>query len=251
MLIYGPQPEAEYVPVLGGLTEEEKGLFESRLRALVPALRFLTEADEDGHPAIRRFLLKLHREDRVRATAAVHEVMERIRPPLSRIEAPDQDIAALVRQFARAHEADDRPAARLMRGYPCREIEYLLTRLLERAKVAWAVDLWLDGVSAQECTFVPPLGLDVRGHVDVVGPSGFMKREPLEAELRASKDSPALEWFNARFGDRTRLAAEGVIRADAGYNHPSEVGAYRVRIGSSVTRHAGQLVEWAFEFTKS
>lgn len=247
MLIYAPQPDEEFAPVIGGFSDAQFALLENRLRSLKPAIRYQKELEQGIHPAAPQFTLKLHREDRDRAIAIVHEIMESIRSQLSRREAEDLEIAALVRQFTRAWHADDRIAADLMQCYLCREIQYFLERLLLRAKIEWAVNLWLDGISFQEVKVVREFELEVLGYV-YIGTN--QTREPFEASLVASTSDSALERFSARFGDHSRLLSAAVIRRDVCEAYSIAKSTYHVRVGSTVPRENGQLVEWAFEFVK-
>jgi hypothetical protein len=214
---------------------------------VVPSVRLLREQDEVSHPAVVRFTLKIHREDRERALGVVHDVLERICPSRPRLTRDDRDIAALVRQFARAVQASDRIAAQLMEAFLCRDIQYLLERLLVRAKIDWAVKLWFDGLHGQDVKLVGPFEVEILGYIWI---GDNQTQEPFEARLRASESGPGLEWFCARFGDCTRLIAEGVIRRDVAEDYPVEESTYKVRVGATVPRKDGQLVEWAFEFTK-
>ena len=245
MLIYAPQPDAEFAPIIGGLSAELFDLLESRLRSVMPAIRYLKEQEEGTHPAVPQFTLMLHREDRDRAMKVVHEAMARVPPHQFVLEREDRELAALVRQLTRAWQADDSFAVNLMRSYLCQNIQYLLGRLLLRAEIELAVDLWLDGIIAQDFKLVQPFELEIRGYIYV----GAAK-EPFEAELRASTRAPALERFSARFGDRSRLTLEAVIRRDVKESYPIDETAFRVFVGSTVRRKDGQLVDWAFEFVK-
>lgn len=244
MLIYAPQPDAEFAPVIGGLSDQQFSLLESRLRLLTPAIRYLKELDEGVCPAAPQYTLKLHREDRGRAIPIVHEVMDCIRP---RLVSEDCDIAALVRQFTRAWQADDRSATELMQTYLCQEIQSFLGQLLRRAKIEWAVDVWLDGITAQDVNMVCPFELEIRGYIWI---GTTQTREPFEVSLQASKCGPALERFSARFGDRLRLSSAAVIQCDVSEIYRINDSAYSVRVGSTVHRRDGQGVEWAFEFVK-
>ena len=250
MLIYAPCPDAEFVPVFGGLTPEQFNLLESYVVAVVPAVRYLKELDERIHPAVQRFTLKLHRDDRERARPAIHEAWNRIRP-LPRITAADHELAALLRQLARAREADDLIAAKVMERHLVRSIESLLERLLHQAKVEGVVNLWLDGISAQEVQFAAPYGLGMRGYIYVGRSSDASQwQEPFEAELRSSAHGPGLEDFVARFGNRARLASPTATLGDLAEDCPIDDGTFSVRVGGSVPRTGGELVEWALEFRK-
>jgi hypothetical protein len=173
--------------------------------------------------------------------------MDCIRPTLSRFEAEDSEIAALVRQFTRAWRADDRIATKLMERYLCREIQFFLERLLRRAKIEWAVDLWLDGITTQNVDVVCPFELEIVGYIWI---GTNQTKEPFEASLKASANGPELERFSARFGDRLRLTSASVIRRDVSEIYRIDKSAYSVRVGNTVLRRDGQLVEWAFEFVK-
>jgi hypothetical protein len=251
MLIYAPCPDEEFAPVYGGITAQQFDALEADLAAVVPPVRYRKELDEGTHPAVQLFTLRVHRHDRERALPAIQEAMSRIAPQLPWVARQDRELAALLRQLARARGADDHIAAELMKGYLVRDIQYLMERLLCRAKVEWAVDIWLDGIAAQEVQFVPPCELALRGYIYAGrGSDGSQRREPFEAELRSSAHGPGLEMFVARFGDRTRLAAEGVTRADVSEGYATDEGTFSVRVGGSVRHSGGEPVEWAFEFTK-
>ena len=254
MFIYAPSPEAEYAPVFGQLTLEQIGLFERRLSAQVPAVRFVILEEERIHPTVERFILKLHRDDRDRAMAAVQEIVDQIVPLLfPRIKVHDRNIATLIRQLWRAHEADDQIAIRLMKEYLCSELGAIVERLLMKIHRDGAVDLRLDGIGAQEVSFVPPFGLKIIGYIYVGRGSDLFNcgRRPFEAELGASDDSSALERFNVRFGDLAHLTSATVIKADATDSYSYDDTVFSVRVGRSVPHQAGQLVEWAFEIAKS
>jgi hypothetical protein len=251
MLIYAPNNDAEFASVLGGLTDEQFVRFQERLGTESPTIRFIKELDEGNYPEVFRFTLKVHQADRGRAMPAIHEVMEQINPTLSQIEQEDQTIAALIRQMARANEAKDLIASDLMKGYLCNHIEYLVGRLTHRAKIEWAVDLWTDGISSQVVQLVPPLEAELRGIIWARRTSdGSQGREPFEAFLRASAHGPALEQFIVRFGDRSRLALEGVVKTDFEHAYQVSDWEFSVCIGSGVPHREGQIVNWAFEFTK-
>lgn len=251
MLIHAPSPDAEFAPVFGGITAEEFNVFDEYLAAVVPAVRYLKELDEGGHPAGPCFTLKLHREDRERALPAIHEAVDRLRPQLPQIGRDDRELAALVRQAARAWNSDDQIAFQLMISYLCRTLQYLLERLLLRAMVEWAVDLWLDGISAQDVRLISTSELVIRGYIYAGKSSvGSQWQEPFEAELQSSVSSPALEVFVARFGERTRLALAAVTREDVAEDYTIRGTVYSVRVGGSVRRTGEELVEWAFEFSK-
>ena len=247
MLICAPQPDATFAPVIGGLTDEEFSLFERRLRLAVPMVRYTKEQDEGTHPAVQRFTLKIHCEDRERALGIVHEVLEGISPRRPRLEREDREIAALVRQYSRALQADDRIAAELMETYLCQSIQHLLGLLLVRAKIEWAVELWFDGLHAQDMKLVGPFELEILGYIWI---GTNQTQEPFEAQLQAPERGSVLKRFCARFGDRSRLTAESVIRQDVSETYPVEESAYSVRVGTTVPNMDGQLVEWAFEFAK-
>jgi hypothetical protein len=251
MLIYAPSDGEEFAPVVGGLTEDEFRLIEDCLITQAPGVRYLKVADGGTHPSVQRFTLLLHREDRERALPAVDEAVNRIRPYVSRIEWMDRTLAVLVRQAARAREAGDQAAVDLMVSYLFREAQWLLEVLLNRAKTEGAVDLWLDGISAEDVAFVSPFGLEARGHIHVGRSSdGSQWHEPFEAELQASVGAPALERFVVRFGERGRLVSEAVVRADLEEEHPLGGRAFAVRAGSRAPRCAEQALDWAFVFTK-
>jgi hypothetical protein len=251
MLLYAPCNEIEYPPILGGLTEEQFDLFERRLRKEMPEIRFLKLLEEAGFPRLQRFTLKIHHEDRDRATPAIHETMELISPLFPGIVREEREIAALVRQYVRAKEACDQTATELMTGYLARHLGYLLERLLVPAKLQWLVDLRLDGINSLEVTIIPPFELEVLGYVSIGRSSdGSQAREPFVAELRASSNRPELERFVARFGDLNRLTSEGVIKGGFPDNLLAGDTAYRMRVGSSVNLADRHLVDWAFEVAK-
>lgn len=247
MLIYGPQPDAEFAPVVGGLSEAQFELFEHSLRRIVPAIRYSKARDQRGHPAVPRFTLSLHQDDRERAIALVHETMDRISPYLPGVRRFDSEIAATVRQVMRARQADDRIASELMERYLGESIQCLLAWLFRRAKMEWSVELTLDGLAAEDVELVQPFELRIQGTVALLTTG---THEPFEAELGASAHGSALERFAARFGDRARLRSEGVIRRDVMESYPIDDAGYCVRVGSSVPRKDGQLVEWGFEIVK-
>jgi hypothetical protein len=162
---------------------------------------------------------------------------------------PEYDLAALVRQYVRAANADDQVAAGQMFYLLARDVEGLFVTLLAPAQAAGSVHVWFDGIGGQQVTVIPPFGLEILGSIACCGGSDdCFLRQPFTAEIRAAADHSSLESFVARFGDRERLVAKGIIACAAS---DYVLTGYRVRIGSSVPFIDGQLVQWAFEFTKS
>lgn len=251
MEIYAPCSDAEYVSTLGAMTADEFALLESRLKEEIPPLRFLKEPEEGVFPTIPLYTLRIHRDDRDRSHSAIQEVLQRLWPQGFGIRSDDRELAARVRQYVRALEAGDRVAVKLMKRDLTFALESHLNRLLYKSKLGQSVSVWMDGIVAQQVHVVAPLGLLIQGYVYAGRASdGSQWREPFEAELHASHEGDALAQFFARFGDLERLVSEGVIRADVSEDYPLDESVFQVRVGNCVTRREGQLLEWAFEFTK-
>jgi hypothetical protein len=164
--------------------------------------------------------------------------------------SPEYDLAILIRQYVRASQADDQVAAAAMYHLLGRDLEGAFVSLLSPAKEKGGIDLWFDGIGAEQVKVLPPFGLEILGYIWCGrGSDGSQWQEPLAAELRASAHHSSLRGFNARFGDRERLISERVILCD-----PSdyEVAGFRVRIGSAVPGWERQPVpwQWGCEFLK-
>src|SRR5579884_1908389 len=113
MRIWAPQGDAEFMPVLGDLTEEQLAVVERNLKAAVPDVRFIRVQDGTWIPALRRFTIKVHREDRERASPVISATTRALSPMLLRRRAirEERDVAALVRQYVRATGDGDPVAA--------------------------------------------------------------------------------------------------------------------------------------------
>ena len=112
MRIHAPRDDDEFVDVIGGLKEEELVVVERLLATDAPDIRFVRVQDENWIPSVRRYTIKVHREDRERFSVLVFAMLGVLTPMLfqPRVVAEELEVAAQVRHYVRAIEADDSTA---------------------------------------------------------------------------------------------------------------------------------------------
>jgi hypothetical protein len=253
MRIFPPSEAGQLLNTLGGLTEEELALVESRLKTEAPDVRFLHVPDESWIPWVRRFTLRVHRDDRQRASPVIDAVL-RVLDPLSfrpRVLRWESALAAHLRQYVRAREAGDPVATTVARKDLFADLEWLLESLLGEEPLSRSLDIWLDGISAEWVTMTPPFGLSILGQVTCGRASdGQQGQRPFAAELATSKDAAALDHFVARFGRLDELVSEGVIKDGRPDLLLGGGDTYRIRIGVPVAYFDQPPIDWAFEVIK-
>jgi hypothetical protein len=260
MQIYGPSDRTEFVPVIGGLTENEFQHFEQRLLHDMPDVRYQKHPDQEFFAQVQRFTLVIHRDDRNRAISSIYETIEslRLRPGINRrIVAREQEIAALVRQYVRAKEANDAAAIDVMASRLSFSLALFLDTILHFAesfqdrRLREELHLSHQRVNIRDITTTAHFALVIVGVIDVhVARLVRTVREPLVAEIRTSEKAPTLDTFVVRFGDWDRLVATQYTPSPLPSSLACVTCPYRITIGESIAYPSAQPVRWAFEFAK-
>lgn len=253
MRIYPPSKIAEFVGVPGDLTKAECVSLVNRLEADDPSIRFTLVRDEHWMPTVRRFTLCIHRDDRERAGPILRAVGEvSSSPPAGswRLRT-DPRLAACVRQYVRAHDANDALAVQVAEYDLILNLGWLVENLFAEEPLRDSSDLWLDGIIERSITIRPPFGVTILGEVYCGRASDYtVDRVPFAAELETSAGALSLDRFVVRFGRLDDLIAERILQPSLPEMRVGSENEYRLRFGVAHAYFDGPPLIWAIEIAK-
>jgi hypothetical protein len=251
--MFDPHPETKHTAVVGDLTEQQVRQCEFRLREEAPHLRFSRTRYDGGFPTVVRFSLLVHPADRERAWPIIRDVLEETSPAITgrRGAGAEKDIAALIRQHARAKDAGDSYAGRRMLGGVTSQLQYLIEYILRPAKDDEAVEISFDGIAFQEVLTAESGRFQALGYIYAgKGSACFYQQEPLAAELWAPMKGETLDRFVVQLGSLERFVAEGVLKGSVPDYHLDKHTFIRTTIGQGAAVVNPHPVDWAFTFVK-
>src|SRR5262249_52586988 len=147
--------------------EEQRVGIEHQLAADAPDIRFLMVQDESWITTVRRYTLRFHRDDREKARLLIDKALTALDPskPVGRVGRTEARLAATVRQYVRAKDAEDRVASQEAGSDLCRSLQWMVEVLIHYARLNQAVDLWLDGIGGTLTTIEARYRVAMLGHI--------------------------------------------------------------------------------------
>jgi hypothetical protein len=169
-----------------------------------------------------------------------------------RIVKWERELAALIRNFGRADQAQDDTACEVTKEHLSNVIERMAESALHEAKLlGHKVDLHLDGIGLKITEVGPHCQLRVSGGVHCLRASDTTACPGrLIAELQAAETGPQIVRFDLCFGDWEEFQTRGLVEPGVPGSVLIPGEEFVIEFGAPATELAGAPQLWAIRITK-